>query len=159
MPDEQIEAKDFDQVADMHLAELEKETPSDSSTEIKPKGDTETAETTETEAAKSEKVKEVEGDGTLSPEDKIAKIKEILGDDEKAIDAYIKSKGYHNDPAWQKQRELIDKLKKESGGKSVLSDEDKAALAEFKQWRSTPDYIQQTMKAQGYTQEAIDKKL
>ena len=37
-----------------------------------------------------------------SPEDKLAKIKEILGDDEKAIDAYIKSKGYHTDPAWQK---------------------------------------------------------
>jgi len=95
----------------------------------------------------------------LSVEEKIAKIKEILGDDEKALDAYIKQKGYHNDPAWQKQRELIDRLKKESTEKSTLSQEDTTALEEFKKFRSSPEYIQMTMKSQGYTQEAIDKKL
>ena len=160
MSEEQTDAKDdFELQAEKVFAEVEKETPSDSSTETKPEETTETTETSGTEPAKTEQVKEVESDESLSVDEKMDKIKEILGDDQEAIDAYVKEKGYHTDPAWVKQREIIDKLKKGSEAQSTLADEDRTALAEFKEFRSSPEYIQQSMKAQGYTQEAIDKEL
>lgn len=154
------EANNFETEADKFLNEEVKETPAESSAAIKPEDETKTPETATAEVDKTEQVKEVEADSSLSVEEKLGKIKEILGDDEKAIDAYVKQKGYHTDPAWQKQRELIDKLKQEKEGKaSGLSEEDKAALDEFKKYRSSAEYIQTSMKTQGYTQEAIDKKL
>ena len=160
MAEEIKEAKDFDQLADEVFDKEEKETPADTSTEIKPEGEeTKATEISTAEVDKTEQVKEVEADTSLSVEDKIAKIKEILGNDEKAIDAYIKEKGYHKDPAWQKQREIIDRLKKEGEAKVAMSEEDRTALDEFKKFRSSPDYIITSMKSQGYTQEAIDKKL
>jgi len=153
MSEEQKEAKDFDEIAD----ELLNQDADSSAAE----GDSEDQSTdaSGTEPDKTEQVKEIESDESLSVEDKIAKVKEILGDDEKAIDAYVKEKGYHNDPAWQKREELIKKLREEGETKSALSDEDKQALDEFKTFRSSAEYIQTSMKAQGYTQEAIDKKL
>jgi len=150
---------DFNTAADKVLDDLEKETPAESSTENKPEGEeTKTDETSTAEVEKTEKVKEVEEDTSLSVEDKIAKVKEILGDDEKAIDAYIKQKGYHNDPAWQKQREIIDRLKAEkaTGG---LSEEDRTLLADVKKVTSSREYIETSMKSQGFTQDAIDKRL
>lgn len=156
---EEVIEKTFDEKADEVLDNLEKETPAGSSDADKPEGDdTKTDKTSTAEVEKTEKVKEVEADTSLSVEDKIAKIKEILGDDEKAIDAYIKQKGYHNDPAWQKQRELIDRLKaeKSTGGLSV---EDKALLADVKKVTSSREYIETSMKSQGFTQDAIDKAL
>ena len=159
MVEEITEAKDFDSKADEFLNKEETETPTDSSLEIKPEGEEVETPPTGAEPDKTEKVKEIEADESLSVEDKIAKVKEILGDDEKAIDAYIKEKGYHNDPAWIKQRELIDRLKKEGEAKSALSDEDRVLLDEFKTFRKSAEYIQTTMTAQGYKQEAIDKKL
>lgn len=165
MADEIIDAKDeivektFDEKADAVLDDLEKEAPAGSSDADKPEGDdTETKETATAEVEKTEKVKEVEADTSLSVEDKIAKIKEILGDDEKAIDAYIKQKGYHNDPAWQKQRELIDRLKQEKA-QGALSVEDKKLLEDVKKVTSSREYIETSMKSQGYTQDAIDKAL
>lgn len=151
--------EDFDTAADKILDGLEKETPSDTSTEKKPEGEeTEIDETKTADVSKTEKVKEVEADTSLSVEDKIAKIKEILGDDEKALDAYIKEKGYHKDPAWQKQREIIDRLKKEKaeGGLSV---EDRTLLADVKKVTSSREYIETSLKSQGFTQDAIDKRL
>ena len=160
MPQEPEDAKDFDSIADELLSKVGEETPTDSSSENKPEDGAGKAEVTPTaEVDKTEKVKEVEQDSSLSVEEKLAKIKEVLGDDEKALDAYIRQKGYHNDPAWQKQREIIEKLRKESAVKSALSDEDRLALDEFKKYRSTPEYIRDSMKSQGYTPEAIDKKL
>jgi len=159
MEQEVIEAKSFDELADAVLDKAEKEAPAGSSTEIKTEGEeTKTTETPGAEPVKTEKVKEVEEDSSLSPEDKIAKIKEILGDDEKALDAYIKEKGYHNDPAWQKQRELIERLKKEKA-EGGLSAEDKALLEDVKKTTSSREYVETSMKAQGYTQEAINKTL
>lgn len=152
------EAKDFDEMADDFFSKQEKETPEESSTENKPEDDKSTDETTGAEPAKSEKVKAVDEDDSLTPEEKIEKIKGILGDDEEALDAYIKSKGYHKDPAWQKQREEIEKWKK-AAESSGLSEEDKAALEEFKKFRSSAEYIQTSMRAQGYKEEAINKKL
>lgn len=138
----------------------DQKTPEDSSTSNKTEDtDKEAEKPAGAEPEKTDQVKAVEDDVSLSVEEKIAKVKEILGDDEKAIDAYIKQKGYHNDPAWQKQREQIDRLKKESEKRSALSEEDAEALKEFKRFRSSPEYIQTSMKAQGYTQEAIEKKL
>lgn len=157
MVDVNTEAKDFDTVADELLDKAETETPSESSTEIRPEDHSnDTDVTTGTEPAKTEQVKKVEEDGSLSVDEKMAKIKEILGEDQDAIDAYVKAKGYHTDPAWVKQRELIDKLKKESEAKEALSEKDKAELAKI---RSSREYIQTSMKEEGYTQEAIDKKL
>jgi hypothetical protein len=156
MEEQQQEAKDFDSVADKLLNEAEMQAPAESSTENKAEDGQVADKTSGADPAKTEQVKAVESDTSLSVEEKLAKVKEILGEDEKAIDAYIKQKGYHNDPAWQKQRELIEKLKKEG---SALSEEDKAALAEFKQLRTSPNYIRENMKAQGYKDEAIDNKL
>jgi hypothetical protein len=164
MADEQIEAKEevieksIDEGQDEFLDNLEKENSSDSSTEKTEGEETETKEAAGSDQDKTDKVKEVEADTSLSVEDKIAKIKEILGDDEKAIDAYIKQKGYHNDPAWQKQREIIDRLKQEKA-QGALSVEDKALLADVKKVTSSREYIETSMKAQGYTQDAIDKAL
>lgn len=155
MPDVKNEDKDFDQEADEFL---DKEAAASTAT-VSQDDKTKTSETPAAEADKTEKVEEVEADTSLSVEEKIAKVKEILGDDEKAIDAYIKSKGYHKDPAWIKQREIIDRLKRENEAKIVLSEEDKIALVEFKKFRSTPEYIKTSMKAAGYTDDAINKKL
>ena len=157
--EEKQEAKDFDSIADRLLNREAEDTASESSAEKKPEGTETQSNASTAEVDKTEKVKEIESDASLSVDEKIAKVKEILGDDEKAIDAYVKEKGYHKDPAWQKQRELIDKLRKEAGAKSQVSKEDSEALAEFKKFRSSPEYIKGSMKAQGYTEEAIDKKL
>ena len=159
MLEETNEAKNFDSMADEFLSKEGMETPTDSSTENKPEETDAQAKTSGAEPAKTEQVKAVEADESLSIEEKIAKIKEILGDDEKALDAYIKQKGYHNDPAWQKQRDLIEKYKKEAEAKSKLNEEESKALAEFNKYRNSPEGIQASMKAQGFTQEAIDKKL
>lgn len=153
------EAKDFDSIADKILNEEGKETPAETSSADKPEDDKTKTLDSGAEPVKTEQVKAVEVDSSLSVEEKISKIKEILGDDQKAIDAYVKQKGFHNDPAWQKQREIIERLKKESETKSFLSEEDKKAFQEFKTFSSSPEYIQMTMKQQGYTQDAIDKKL
>lgn len=161
---DQIEAKeepqeDFDTVADKILDDLEKETQSESSSEEKPEGDeAKDSKASAAEAVKTEKVKEVEADKSLSPDEKLAKIKELLGDDEKAIDAYIKQKGYHTDPAWIKQREIIERLKKEKA-ESGLSVEDKKLLEDVKKVTSSREYIETSMKAQGFNQDAIDKRL
>lgn len=159
MAEETEEAKDFDTLADEHLEEAGKESPEVPSTEKNPEeAKTEEPESSGAEPVKTEEIKAVEDDSTLSSEDKIGKIKDILGDDEEALDAYIKDKGYHNEPAWIKQREIIDGLKKKAED-GALSEEDKAALSEFKEYRSSPEYVRTSMKSQGFTQEAIDKKL
>ena len=166
MAEEIIEAKDdFDTKSDEFFDKMEKETPADASgeatsTDIKPEDHAnDTDVPTGAEPEKTEQVKEVEDDESLSVEDKIDKVKEILGDDQNAIDAYVKEKGYHNDPAWIKQRERIESLEKESEAKTAMSDEDKQALADFKELSSSSEFIQMSMKNKGFTQEAIDAKL
>ena len=154
------ESQDFDKNFDAAFDKLEKETPPESSTETKPEdGQTETPEPATAEVAKTDQVKEVDEDSSLSAEDKIAKITEILGDDQEAIDSYIKEKGFHTDPAWIAQRKQIDQLKSEKEERLIVSEEDKSALADFKEFRSTSEYVQMTMKHKGFTQEAIDKEL
>ena len=86
-----------------------------------------------------------------SPEEKLAKISEILGDDKEAIDAYIKSKGYHTDPAWQK---LLAKSKT-----GAIDEATQKSLDEFKKVTSSREYIETKMKSEGYKQEAIDAEL
>ena len=155
----EIIEQSLDENQDAFLDNLDRENPSASSAENKPEGEEATTDKTSTaEVEKTEQVKAVEADASLSVEDKIAKIKEILGDDEKAIDAYIKEKGYHNDPAWIKQRELINRLKQENT-KGALSAEDKALLADVKKVTSSREYIETSLKSQGFTQDAIDKRL
>ena len=88
----------------------------------------------------------------LTTEERIAKISEILGDDPKAIEAYIKKFGYHKDPAWQK---LLEKSK----SAQPLDEETQRKLDEFKKITSTPEYIRMVMHQQGYKEEAIDAEL
>ncbi len=87
-----------------------------------------------------------------TPETKLAKIKEILGDDAEAIDAYIKSKGYHTDPAWQK---LMEKSKEAP----AVDEATQKQLEEFNKVTSSREYIELAMKAKGFTQEAVNAEL
>lgn len=111
--------------------------------------ETETQDTGVDQSKKANLEKETKSEST--PEDKLTKIKEILGDDEKAIDAYIKSKGYHTDPAWQK---LLEKSKG-----STIDEETQKQLDDFKQVTSSREYVETAMKAKGFTQEAINAEL
>ncbi len=135
------------------------ETPSESSTEKKPEGEQKPEESPTAEVAKTEEIKKVDDDASLSVEDKIEKIKEILGEDEKAIDAYVKERGFQNDPAWQRQRDIIGRLKTEAAQKGGLSPEDKTLIEGVRKVTSSPAYIRTSMKADGFTDEAIDVKL
>ena len=113
-----------------------------------------------TETPPGEGAKKPEGEGEPSAEDKeiltkIAKIEEILGDDEEAINTYIKKLGFHEHPAWKRQRELLEKYKK--GGE--ISDDDKSVIESVKKLTSTPEGIRLLMKHEGYTDEAINNRL
>jgi len=164
MEEVKVEAKEtFDDVADKvfdahEVKEAEKVTQSESSTEKKPDAEPKTEEPTTAEVDKTEKVKEVEDDGSLSVEEKIAKVAEILGDDLKAIDAYVKEKGYHNDPAWKAQRAIITRLQEEAG-KPKIDEDTQDKLAMLDKVLSNPTIIKAQMKEEGYTDEAINNKL
>jgi len=142
----------FDDKFDKKFDELETPSTPEKDAEAEPK------ESPTAEVDKTEEIKKVDEDVSLSVEDKIEKIKELLGDDEKAVEAYIKEKGFHKDPAWMKQREQIDRLK-EQVSKGVFTDEQKTQLDEFKKVTSSPEYIQMSMKHKGFTQDAIDSAL
>ncbi len=110
--------------------------------------------------AATEKAEKPEAE-TVTPEEKViqeklAKISELLGDDEKAIEAYIKKHGYHTDPAWKRQRELIEKYKSKP---SALTDEQKALIERVEKITSSPTFIRSEMKEAGYKDEAINAKL
>ena len=140
---------DFDSKANDFYASKEAEAPTTPSVDTKPE------ETTQPEpkGAEPSKTDKAIGDGkvTLTTEERIAKIQEMLGDDPKAIEAYIKKMGYHKDPAWQK---LLQKSKA-----PLIDEETQKQLETFKQVSNTPEYIATMMKHQGYTQEAIDNTL
>lgn len=166
---EQTEAKEtltedekFDQVADKvieaHEEKAEKETQSVSSTEKKPDAEAKTEEPSTAEVDKTDKVKEVEEDVSLSVEEKIAKVAEILGNDLKAIDAYVKEKGYHNDPAWKAQRAIINRLEEEAKSPKI-DEETKGKLELLDKVLSNPDFIKVQMKTEGFTDDAINNKL
>ncbi len=137
----------------------EKEIPAESSIAEETEGVTEKTSDLETDSKKTEEIATVKEDKTLSEDEKIAKIMEIIGDDKKTLDAYIKKEGFHKHPAWIKQRELIERLEKENKSKPVLTEEVKKRLGDFERVTSSADYIRVSMKAQGYKDEAIDKEL
>lgn len=112
------------------------------------------AEEAEDTGADQSKKASPEAEAEQVIKDKLAKISEILGDDPKAIDAYIKSKGYHNDPAWKKVYEMSKKL--EAPG---LDEKTKQEMEVFKKVTSSPEYIRMRMTQEGYKPEAIDAKL
>lgn len=160
MENENQEANNFDSKADEFLGKAVTETPSEPSSENKPEDQGKPlGQGSGAEPEKTEQVKAIESDESLTVDQKIEKVKDILGDDIEAIDAYVKEKGYHNDPAWQKQRELIEKLKQEGVQNKALLEENAAALEDSKKIRNSAEYIRTSMKAEGYTQEAIDQKL
>ena len=112
--------------------------------------DTKDQDTGVDQSKKANLDKEVEDESV--PEDKLKKIAEILGDDKEAIDAYIKSKGYHKDPAWQK---LLEKSKQALS----LDEKTRKDLEEFKTVTSSQGYIEAKMRSQGYKDEAINSEL
>jgi len=67
-------------------------------------------------------------------------------------------KEFHKHPAWQRIMKERDEAKKAVEGlkESSLSTEE---MKELRNTISSPEYIQTRMKAQGYTQEAIDSEL
>jgi hypothetical protein len=149
MPEAKESAIDLDAKVEELYGEGESST---SKKEPEPEG-------TETPSEKGEGKPEGEGE-EQSQEDKailekLTKISEILGDDEKAIDAYIKEKGFHEHPAWKRQRELLDKYKQQG----AVSDEDKNVIESVKKLTSSPEGIRLLMKHDGYTDEAINKRL
>ena len=143
LKDAKQEPQDFNTIADKVLDEHEELSTSK-------QGEAETSQGTGVDQSKKATL-ETETKTASSPEDKLSKIKEILGDDEKAIDAYIKSKGYHTDPAWQK---LMAKSKT-----PAIDEETQKSLDEFKKVTSSREYVDTKMKSEGYKQEAIDAEL
>lgn len=118
--------------------------------------------TTEPEAKEPEQEDKAEGDtpaveskDTETPnadvEAKLAKIKEILGDDEEATMAWIKKQGFHKHPAWQK---LLEKSKTPKEAPEVSRE-----INEVKEIVSDPEFIRFRMQKQGYKDEAIDNYL
>lgn len=142
----EVVEKDINTMVDEHFDNLEATSASKETTGE----ETETAEATGTDQSKTTEA-EAETETLSSEEEKLKKIAEILGDDEKAIEAYIKKHGYHKDPAWQK---LLAKSKT-----PAIDEETQKQLETFKQVTSSPEYIRASMKAQGYTEEAINGRL
>jgi len=164
MPEEVVakevvqETEDFNTKADQFFAEQGKDTPSEPTSEKKPEAvETKTEEPAGAEPEKTEQVKQVEEDTSLSVEDKLAKVTEILGDDLEAIDKYVKEKGYHTDPAWKAQRAIIDKLK--NAPVSEISQEDRALIEDVKSVTNSRAYIQASGESQGLKQEKINENL
>lgn len=93
-------------------------------------------ETTETET------KETEAPATEQPKPEEPKPEEEV------------PKEFHKHPAWQRIMRERDELKESQKG--ALSKED---IDSFKKVTSSPEYIQTSMKSQGFTQEAINKAL
>lgn len=141
-----VNSGDFNTNADAYLDSLEQSSGSkDAMGESIPKKEDSGVDQTK-KASPTTEVKELS-----SEETKLKQIEEILGDDTKAIEAYIKKMGYHNDPAWQK---LLAKSRT-----PAIDEATSKQLEEFKQLTSDPEYIRLSMKRQGYTDEAIDKAL
>ena len=67
-------------------------------------------------------------------------------------------KEFHKHPAWQRIMKERDEAKKllEETKKMVLPKEE---IEKFNQTISSPEYIRNSMKSQGYSDEAIDRKL
>ena len=128
--------------------------PAEPSTEKETEESKETLDTG-TDQTKTEESKE----GELSQEQieaKLAQVKELLGDDKEVIDAYIKEKGFHNSPAWQK---LMERAKASESKEPQLSPETTEQLAELKRVTSSPEFITTKMRLDGFKEEAIQDKL
>lgn len=67
-------------------------------------------------------------------------------------------KEFHKHPAWQRIMKERDEARKSAEETKVPQDV-LAKLEEFNKIASSPEYIQTSMKAQGYTQEAINQRL
>lgn len=124
-------ADDFDTKADAFFAETETETPSESSTENQPE-ETEVTEPTDTSA---------ETENTEPSEEKEAEV----------------PKEFHKHPAWQRILKERDEARKSM--EELKTQFPKEELEKFNKVVSSPAFIKAQMQAEGYTQEAINKKL
>ena len=153
-------AQDFNSQADKYYAEKDNSLSESSAdkqlTGKEAEGQDESGADHLKNAAQSGKEAE-QSDADKAIADKLAKIADILGDDSKAIEAYIKQRGYGKDPAWQ--RLLAKARTAEAGEKPVVDETLKQQIDEFKKTTSSPEYVRFSMKQQGYTDEAINAKL
>lgn len=135
MPEVKEEAKEEtklteDQVLDK-LEESRQETPSETSSEKEP-------EETKSEEPKAEET-DLDKKGAEETKEEVPK-------------------EFHKHPAWQrimKERDEARKALEEAPKESLSKDE----IDEFRKTTSSPSYVRESMKAQGYTDEAIDTKL
>lgn len=139
-PKENVAVDNFDEKFEEAMTKVGEETPEGSSAPEKT-----TPEGTETpDASGADPNKKAEAEGGKEPKE----------EDEEV------PKGFSDHPKWQKllkQRNEARELAKKAQGN--LSDEDKKVLEDFKRTINTPEYIRVSMKAQGFTEEAINKKL
>ena len=142
--DDVEQPKSVDEQMDEVLDTIEQEkTPSDSSSE---------KQTTDTEKSK-ESEEAPTGTDQTKPDD------EAKEDKPKDEDV---PKEFHKHPAWKRIMEERNKAQeqiKELEGKETLSTEDKEKLEKLNEVTSSREYIEASMKAQGYTPEAINKAL
>jgi len=128
----------IDSALDSHFGKGQ-DTPQESSPESEPK-ETETETEDSSEDTTSKKSVEEPKDETKEPE-----VTDV-------------PKEFHKHPAWQRILKQRDEAMKKANEAQVPQDV-LAKLEEFKQITSTPEYIQTSMKSQGYTQEAINRRL
>lgn len=121
----------FDSKADAFFNEVEKETPTGSSPETKP-------EETETESAK----------------DTTAESKNTDKSEAKEVEV---PKEFHKHPAWQRILKERDEARK--AAEELKTSIPKEDLEAFQKVTSSPEYIKARMTAEGYTPEAINRKL
>ena len=121
----------FDSKADAFLDSVETDTPEDSSPETKPE-ETEPTETKEPSA---------EDEKTESSEEKVEDV----------------PKEFHKNPAWQRiLKERDEARQKLTEAQSSIPKDD---IEKFNKVVSSPEFIRSSMKAEGYTTEAINKRL
>ena len=129
----ETQVETFDEKADTILDEQEKDTPSAPSTEEKPAEETSKPEDTGADQPKPEESKEKE---------------EI-------------PKEFHKHPAWQKriakEKEAIERAEKAE--KALEQQPSSEKVAAFERVTSSPAFIRESMRAEGYKDEAIDTRL
>ena len=135
MADEAKETQELtlDESQDKFLDEQEKATPSATSTEEKP----------------AEEAKETKDTGTDQPKP------------EKSEETEDIPKEFHKHPAWQKriakEKEAIERAEKAEKALEQQPSSDK--VAEFEKVTSSPAFVRESMRAQGFKDEAIDTRL
>lgn len=104
------------------------------------------------ESSPSEDVKETESTKEVSEDTTSQKSEETTEEEEVP-------KGFHEHPAWQRILKERDEARAALEEKGKADPDLQAQLEDFKKVTSSREYIEASMRSQGYTQEAIDRRL